>query len=137
MFESPQRGDEARTHTYNFELPQSALLEHFAEMSVASDGLSVQELSAGDLIRLWTQNSEYCFTLLEPAAGQATVESRQLFPHPTTVVICGSGCGGTMLRVGWIGIGLQLEFNCSDSHGRPLRIITSPIKRLMLERPRH
>jgi hypothetical protein len=134
MFDTTQTSDELCTHDRRFTVPGYAMLEGFAEISTTSDGVDVGRLTAGDLIHLRTLNSEYRIVLLDPAAGRVTVEGGQLFPVPTTAVIRGSGCGGAMLRVGWIGIGLQLELDCCWTLDQPSSVITSPIEGFLLER---
>ena len=133
MFDHLPPVNHTRTTT-KFTVPGYAVLEGFTELSNASEGLDVYSLVPGDLIHLRTLNNEYRIVLLDPSAGRVTVEGGQLFPSPTTAVIRGSGCGGAMLRVGWIGIGLQLEFDYCLTLGQQLSVITSPIAGLALER---
>jgi hypothetical protein len=59
------------------------------------------------------------------------VQGGAFFPDPTSASLEGASVGGSCLRVGWIGVGLLVEFR---SGGR--RIITSPVRAITTEQAR-
>jgi hypothetical protein len=50
------------------------------------------------------------------------------FPVPTEAQLVGATCGGSMLRPGWIGVGLKLELRHLDR-----RITTTLVAELTVE----
>src|SRR5262245_21074156 len=117
-----------------FTVPGHCLLEGFTALSAASSGVDMQSLCESDVIRLRTLNSEYRMVLLDPAAHRVSVQGGSFFPEPTEAVVRGSSCGGALVKVGWIGIGLQLEFTYHPARGRAESVITSPVEKFSLER---
>ena len=108
--------------------------EMVAQRMLASPGVDLHELAAGTLIRLLTQNSEYRIVLLDPEAGRVQVEGGRYFRTPTEAVLNGSSCGGSMLRMGWIGVGLQVELDYPLQPDQFVTVVTSPVEGFWLER---
>ncbi len=129
-----QRLDNLTRGERTFTVPGYCLLEGFAALGEATTGLDLRRLSVRDVIRLRTLNSEYRIVLLDPVRGRVKVQGGSFFTEPTEAVIEGSSFGGALLKVGWIGIGLQLEFVYDPPAGRTQSLITSPVEMLFLER---
>jgi len=91
-------------------------------------GINLGTCSRLDSISARTVNSDYRITLLDPKSGRALLEGGQRFPEPVVVTILGSSFGGSMLRMGWLNVGMRIEIY-ADKH-----IVTSPIKSLALAR---
>jgi hypothetical protein len=53
------------------------------------------------------------------------VQGGAYFAEPTETTVSGSTFGGRMLKKGWLGVGLSMEFY---EHGR--RTVTSPVQSL-------
>ena len=81
-----------------------------------------------DTICVRTRNSNYRIFLLEPTKGQALVEGGRHFVEPVEVTVSGSTLGGSVLKIGWIGMGLRIEIY---SNGK--RILTSPVQSFRVE----
>jgi hypothetical protein len=108
--------------------PYCASVETF-ELSDELDGLTLQTLRPCDRIHVRTCNSDYDIFLIEPESGRALVRGGKFFTQPVEATISGSTFGGSMLRVGWLCEGLQMEFN---ANGRS--IVTSPVQEMRVER---
>jgi len=133
MDEDPRSGKPELTEK-RFTVPGYCLLEGFAALSAASSGVDMQTLYERDVIRLRTLNSEYRIVLLDPAAHRVSVQGGSFFTEPTEAIVRGSSYGGALVKVGWIGIGLQLEFTYHPARGQVESVVTSPIEKFFLER---
>jgi hypothetical protein len=81
------------------------------------------------MIEARTRNSVYEIFLLDPKSGRAIVRGGNHFADPMEVIVSGSTFGGCMLKVGWLGVGFQMEIS---ANGR--RTVTSPIQSLCVKR---
>lgn len=72
-------------------------------------GVALETLAPFDTIWARTHNSDYRIFLLEPRTGRALLEGGQ-FAEPVEAVVKGSTLGGSTFKVGWIGVGLRIEF---------------------------
>jgi hypothetical protein len=117
-----------------FLIPVYSLLEGFSAWRDIGAGVEVSSLSSGDTLRVKTANTEYRIVLLDPASRSVTVCGGRVFQEPIEATVHGSGCGGAMIYVGWIGIGFQLELLFQTANGQTQNVVTSPVKRLFLER---
>ena len=67
-------------------------------------------------------------------AREVLVQGGAFFPVHTRACLSGSSFGGSCLKLGWVGIGLHLEFYAGDqwiitSHVRTIGIEPSPTAR--------
>jgi hypothetical protein len=85
-------------------------------------GIDVRSLPAGSEVVVGTCNSRYRFVMLDAGGRNATVEG-PFFAQETTARIEGATLGGSLLRIGWIGLDLSLELSCG---GR--RVVTSRVR---------
>jgi hypothetical protein len=106
---------------------REATLDGFINDLADAPGISLREVEPLTTIVVRTHNS--CYRILIEHDTTAIVRGGAFFPDPTPARIDGSGFGGTLLKVGWIGIGLRMEI---FTNGR--RIITSPIRDMAVER---
>jgi hypothetical protein len=118
-FPSPDPGAViARRHT----------LDGFAFEPGCVEGVDLQSLEAGTVLNVITRHSHYRLVVLDPLRQRVIVTGGRPFPEPKEVRCEGATAGGTVLKVGWIGVGLRLEM----SIGR-LRITTSRVKSVTIE----
>jgi hypothetical protein len=115
-------------------VPIIATLGGFTQLTSTSEGVDLGRLAALDRIYLRTDNSDYQIVLRDPGTRRATVSGGRLFAEPQDVIVRGSTCGGAMLRVGWIGIGLQLELVYLPDTSLVQNVTTSPVQELVIER---
>jgi hypothetical protein len=118
-----------------FTVPRLCSLEGFAELNASSGGVDLRRLAVNDAIQLRTENSDYRIVLLNPMELRVRVQGGSFFAEPTEAIIRGATVGGAMLKIGWISIGLQVELIYYPARDRMESLVTSPVKRLLLERP--
>ncbi len=102
-------------------VPASATLDGFAER--CRDGIALESLAPGTLIVIQTRHSRYEVAALDGCARAVLVRGAAWCPTFQTARLRGSTAGGCALRLGWIGVGLQLEI----AIGRHTRV-TSPVE---------
>jgi hypothetical protein len=91
-------------------------------------GVNLRHLAPLTILVVRTVNSSYRVTITwEP---EVLVQGGTVFPDPTTAHLDGASIGRSV-KLGWIGVGLRMEFR---SAGR--RIITSPVRDITIEPPR-
>jgi hypothetical protein len=72
-------------------------------------GVHLGELAPGTVLEVETANRAY--TIRYQGSGQAWISGHPVFcPEPTLVTINGSTWGGSMIKAGYIGRGMRLEF---------------------------
>jgi len=108
-------------------IPRSCSLDGVTEITRLLQGLELATLERFDTIIIHTFNSHYRIFLLDPDTGRALLDGGQI-TEPIEVRVIGSSFGGSMLRTGWICVGLRLEACANDKYIR-----TSPIRSLYVE----
>ena len=111
-----------------YTIPRTSSLETVAEISSALDGVTLGSMEACAIIHAQTRNSAYEIFLLDPKSGRALVRGGESFTEPMEVIVNGSTFGGCMLKAGWLGVGLQMEFFANGQ-----RTVTSPVQSLRVE----
>ena len=53
-------------------------------------------------------------TILKPHLREVLVQGGKFFPERTRACLNGSTFGGSCLKIGWVGLGLHLEFHAGD-----------------------
>jgi hypothetical protein len=91
-----------RTHT-------GVTLDSFARVSERAGGIRLRDLSACDCLHLRTRNSHYRLWVLNPLECRVLVQGGAFFCVPAEATIAGATAGGSMLKVGWILEGFNLE----------------------------
>jgi hypothetical protein len=84
-------------------------LDGFAVQLGDADGVDVRQLAEGTVVIVRTRNSCYRFVILEPETKRVLVSGGDWFAEPTEVRLVGATSGGSMLKPGWMGVGLRLE----------------------------
>ena len=86
-------------------------------------GVHLGDVAPGTVLEIETENRAY--TIRYQGLGRALISGHPLFcPEPTPVTIHGSTWGGSMIKTGFIGRGMRLEFAAAAS----LPITTSVIR---------
>src|SRR5262245_19850973 len=109
-------------------MPKFCTVDGVTEICDELEGLTLRTLEACDMIHARTRNNDYEIFLLDPESGRALVQGGEYFTEPVEATVTGSTFGGCMLRMGWLGVGLRMEFY---THG--LRTVTSPIQSLRVD----
>ncbi|MCM3871990.1 MAG: hypothetical protein ND895_15000 [Pyrinomonadaceae bacterium] len=107
-------------------IPKCGSLEGVTQISGSLLGVDLATLVPFDVIAVRTVNSDYRIFLLDPETGRALLEGGGRIPEPVEVRVVGSSFGGSILRTGWIGVGLRME--AWGTAGTYIR--TSPVQSL-------
>jgi hypothetical protein len=91
-------------------------------------GVAVQTLEAGTVIVVNTRHTCYRLVVVDGPQQRALVTGGWLFPESTEVRVQGATGGGSVLKVGWIGVGLRLELSIGLR-----RITTSRVRSIVVE----
>ena len=107
-------------------VPRRATLEGFAKEVSARDGVCLRDLEPLTTLLVRTQHSVYRIIVIE--GSSVLVQGGQFFPQASAAHLSGSGFGGSMLKLSWVGIGLSMEI-CPDGQ----RIVTSPVRTIKIK----
>ena len=92
------------------------------------DGIGLIDVDAFATLVVRTDNSVYRITILSPHAREVLVQGGKFFPARTRACLNGSTFGGSCLKMGWVGLGLHMEFHAGDQW-----IITSHVREIAVE----
>ena len=104
-------------------VPRHCTLSGFTEATTGQNGIHVGSLAPVTRLRVLTRNTEYRITVVEPKEWKVLVLGGRFFPTERIAFVCGSGYGGTFLKVAWIGVGLCCELSTEGQ-----RVVTSPVQ---------
>jgi hypothetical protein len=105
-------------------VPTARTIDRLALQFGNRDGVMLRDLQPGTEVSVITRHTTYRLVVLDGAEQRVTVCGGR-FPEDTEVRVDGATTGGSMLKAGWIGIGLCLEL--SQDHRR---ILTSHVRSL-------
>jgi hypothetical protein len=101
----------------------SDAVNHNIIRSEIEGGVHLRDIEPGTVLEVKTENRAY--TIQYEGSGQAWISGHPVFcPEPVLVTIHGSTWGGSMIKMGYIGRGMRLEFG----HPTYLPITTSVIR---------
>jgi hypothetical protein len=106
----------------------SLTLDGFTDRVAETEGLDLRDLGPMTTLVVCTCNTRYRIIVSQGTA--VFVEGGQFFPEPTAAFVEGASLGGSFLKLGWIGVGLRMEI-----HAGGQRIVTSPVRTIVAERP--
>lgn len=107
-------------------VPRVATLDGFATQAAKAPGVDLRDVEPLTTITIRTRNSLY--RVIVTHGTSVVVQGGHFFPDPVSARVNGSGFGGSLLKVGWIGIGLRMEIFAGDE-----RIVTSPVRDISIE----
>jgi hypothetical protein len=102
-------------------LPRPRTHNRFALESNTGDGLTIDALHPGATLIVRTRRSSYRINLLNGQQHLVLVEGG-VFPEATVVRLSGATFGGSAVKLGWIVVGLRIEFGLGSR-----RITSSPV----------
>jgi hypothetical protein len=110
-------------------IPRHRTLNGVTRAASQSDGIGLVDVDAFTTLVVRTDNSVYRITIPRPHAREVLVQGGKFFPERTRACLNGSTFGGSCLKVGWVGLGLHMEFHAGDQW-----IITSHVRAIAVER---
>jgi hypothetical protein len=112
MAERTRMDVQATTPAPNLFMPHPAFSDEVNRNIAQSEiegGVHLDELSEGAVLEVETQH--HLYTIVKHTSGHALISGHPSYcPHPVPVRITGSTWGGSMLKLGFIGRGMHLEF---------------------------
>ena len=107
-------------------------LDGFVEAVSKADGVGLADVDTLMTLVVRTDNSVYQITILQAHTREVIVKGGPFFPEHTRACLSGSSRGRGCLRMGWIGIGLHMEFHYADQW-----MITSHVREISIEPAAH
>ena len=117
----------AKPHSSDL-VPRHRTLDGFVEAVSHADGVGLTQVDAFTTLVVQTDNSVYQITILQPYRREVFVQGGAFFPERRRACLSGSSFGGSCLKMGWVGIGLHMEFHAEDQW-----IITSHVRYIVVE----
>ena len=111
------------------DVPRHRTLDGVIKAVSEADGIGLIDVDAFTTLVVRTDNSVYRITILRPHTREVLVQGGKFFPERTRACLSGSTFGGSCLKIGWVGLGLHLEFHAGDQW-----IITSHVCTIAVER---
>jgi len=84
------------------------------------EGVELGQLEPMTTLLVWTWNSIYQVVVSD--GSEVLVQGGSSFAAPTPAHLDGASAGKGLVRTGWIGLGLLMEFHVGEK-----RIVTSPV----------
>ena len=109
-------------------VPRRCTLDGFVEAVSQSQGVGLTDVDVLTTLVVHTENSVYHITILQPYMREVLVQGGGFFTARTRACLSGSSFGGSCLKLGWIGVGLRMEFHTDDQW-----IITSHVRSIAVE----
>jgi len=128
MFMSCDEAGAARRAIRSADPIDSASAVRLARLHGSVTGVDVRRLPQGTEVIVDTRNSRYRLVMQENNASSALIQGGPYFPEETPVRIEGSALTGSLLKSGWIGIGLLMEVSTADQ-----RIVTSRVRSIVVD----
>ena len=113
-------------------VPRRSTLDGFVEEVSRAHGIGLTDVDAFTTLVVQTENSVYDITILRPHARDVLVQGGGFFTARTRACLTGSSFGGSCLKLGWVGVGLRMEFHANDEW-----IITSHVRSIAVEHAPH
>jgi hypothetical protein len=107
---------------------RGATLEGFIRETTDTAGMSLRDLDPLTALVVHTRNSQY--RIIVSRGTEVIVQGGSFFPDPTPACVDGSSLGSSLLKLGWIGVGLRMEIRTAGQ-----RVVTSVVRSIALEEP--
>jgi hypothetical protein len=104
-------------------------MEDFADAIGIDEGVDLHQLPPLTSLLVWTRNSSYRIVVME--GTNISVQGGTSFPEATPASLDGARMGASLLKIGWIAVGLSMEIRV----GRTC-IVTSPVRSISTDLPR-
>ena len=97
-------------------------------MVKSNEGVDLSSLPAGTRVIVETRNSRYCLVMKDEGGCNAVGLGGRYCPEETDVQIHGSTLGGSLISMGWIGLGWLIELSVQGKC-----ILTSRVRSISVE----
>ena len=103
-------------------------VDTFLQLLHHADRLELGRLEPRTVLCVWTRNSLYRIVVAE--GSDVLLQGGPFFPEPTPAHVEGARAGGSLLKTGWIVVGLLMEFRVGGK-----LFVTSPVMGIAAEPP--
>ena len=100
---------------------RGATLDGFVAATSAGGGVALRALEPLTSLVIETRNT--CYHLIVTRGDEIIIHGGTFFPIPTAAHLDGASLGSSLLRLGWVGIGLRMEIRVDGQ-----RIVTTPVR---------
>jgi hypothetical protein len=90
-------------------------IQRLVEIQEELSGIDTRKLKPGTQVKAWTKNSVYEMEIVN-CIGDVLVQGGKYFPQLTPTTFTGSTWGGSMLKIGWIGYMMSMEFQYTEKN---------------------
>jgi hypothetical protein len=108
-------------------IPRNGTAKDVTHDEDSAAGLAIDTLGAGTTLVVRTRKSLYRIVVVNGLRQKVLVQGGRLLPDAVHACIQGSSLGGSLLKIGWIGVGFRLELVVG---GR--RIVTSRVESIAI-----
>ena len=109
-------------------LPPCRTLTGFVFEPGCEEGLAIESFEPGTTLIVQTRNSQYRLVVLDGPCHRVLVEGGAIFPEAVPAVLQGASASGSLLKTGWIGVGLRMEL-FADSR----RVTTTRVRSVAID----
>ena len=107
-------------------IPSWATLDGFEGVVSMHEGVTLTDIEPLSTLFVRTKNSVY--RIIASENSNVLIQGGEFFPKMAQARLNGSGFGGNLLKLEWIGVGL-----CMEIYQGSQRIITSPVRAIHVE----
>jgi hypothetical protein len=107
-------------------IPLWATLDGLDGVVSINEGVTLTDIEPLSTLFVRTKNSVY--RIIASENSNVLIQGGEFFPKMSEARLNGSGFGGNLLKLAWIGVGL-----CMEIYRGSQRIITSPVRAIHVE----
>ena len=100
---------------------QTSTLDGFVAATSGGAGVALGSIEPLAALIVETRNTRY--HIIVRHGEEIIIQGGTFFPDPTPARLEGASLGSSLLRLGWIGLGLRMEIRANGQ-----RIITTPVR---------
>ena len=99
----------------------AATLDGFVAATSTGTGIALRGFEPLTSLIVETRNTRY--HIIVTRSDEIIIQGGSFFPDPTPAHLKGASLGSSLLRLGWIGLGLRMEIRANGQ-----RIVTTPVR---------
>jgi hypothetical protein len=100
---------------------RTATLDGFVAAASGGAGIALRALEPLTSLVVETRNTRY--HIIVSRGDEIIIQGGTFFPDPTPAHLDGASLGSSLLRLGWIGVGLRMEIRANGQ-----RIVTTSVR---------
>ena len=117
-----------RPDTGQTRITREVTLDGFLDATMCGGGVALQGLTPLTSLVVHTRNTRYHIIVL--GGDEIVIQGGAFFADPTPARFEGASAGRSLLRVGWIGVGLRMEIRAAGQ-----RVVTTAVRSIICAGP--